>query len=75
MGKVYDCIGPELQSFLEPLARSERAAIALRPLFAGKALGGAQGPRELLAWALSRPAVVTGVISYSSVEHLKELVT
>ncbi len=54
-------------------AASNRSVVALRPLAAGRVLEAGHAVADALRWTLTQPSVVTGVVSYSSMEHLAGL--
>ena len=54
-------------------ASTNRSILAIRPLAAGRILQTGHAVRDAISWTLAQPAVVTGIVSYSSVEHLKQL--
>jgi aryl-alcohol dehydrogenase-like predicted oxidoreductase len=69
-------LGPvetEARKFVDQARLLKRSIIALRPLAAGRAAEGGWTTRRALCWTLDHEPVVTGVISYSSEEHLAQL--
>jgi aryl-alcohol dehydrogenase-like predicted oxidoreductase len=69
-------LNPLEQDMIPQIARAARAgmgAVAIRPFAAGKALGTVT-PRACLQSVLRHPGVATAVVSYSTPEHLSELV-
>jgi aryl-alcohol dehydrogenase-like predicted oxidoreductase len=64
---------PEMLPFAQRAAAAGSGIIALRPLAAGRAVDGDGGPRAAMAWALGQPGVCTGVVSFSSLPHLDDL--
>jgi aryl-alcohol dehydrogenase-like predicted oxidoreductase len=59
---------------IEAAAAAGLGIVALRPLFAGKALAGSS-PAECVRSVLAQPGVTTTVVSYSSLAHLDDLLT
>lgn len=68
-------LNPVEQEMLPQIARAGAAGIstiAIRPLAAGKALGGAS-PRECVRFVLDTPHVSHAVVTFSSAAHLLDL--
>jgi aryl-alcohol dehydrogenase-like predicted oxidoreductase len=63
----------EMLTIVERSADAGQGTVALRPLAAGRAATTPEGPAGALAWALAKPGVSTGVVSFSSTQHLDEL--
>jgi aryl-alcohol dehydrogenase-like predicted oxidoreductase len=69
-------LNPVERDMVPQIARAHASGIgtvAIRPLSAGKALAAA-GPAECIRSVLAEPGVATAVVTYSSPQHLRELV-
>jgi len=65
----HEMLGP-----VERAATMGNGVVAIRPLAAGKATAAGIDARTCLRDVLCRPSVCTAVVTYSSVEHMEELV-
>ena len=70
LNPVEQAMAPEIAR----AARSGLGVVAIRPLAAGNPLVAGTTPGACIEAVLRRPGVTTAVVTYSSVEHLLELV-